>query len=330
MLSREHGPCVLYFKDVSMSQIPRYRTLDRHLRAAFGEKVQKITLDAGSTCPNRDGTIGTSGCTFCNAEGSGPGTGLGSLREQWDRWRARYAAMPRLRRTRLFLGYIQSFTNTYGPASRLAAMLKELAALPGLVGACIGTRPDCLDEEKMALMADVPWTEFWLDTGVQTLNDATLVRIRRGHDARDAENALLLARRFRVKTCVHLMAGLPGESVDDFLHTVRTLASLPFAGIKIHNLYFPKGTAVDEERRRGIIVPLSREDYALAAARALTLIPSSVVVHRLCADPAPGELAAPDWAADKRATLDLIHAVLSYNDWWQGKACDCPDANPFA
>ena len=126
------------------------------------------------------------------------------------------------------------------------------------------------------------------------------------------------------------MAGLPGESVDDFLHTVRTLASLPFDGIKIHNLYFPKGTAVDEERRRGIIVPLSREDYALAAARALTLIPSSVVVHRLCADPAPGELAAPDWAADKRATLDLIHAVLSYNDWWQGKACDCPDANPFA
>lgn len=313
-----------------MPQIPRYLNLDRHLRAVFGEKVQKITLDAASTCPNRDGTTGREGCTFCNAEGSGPGTGLGSLRKQWDRWKERYAAMPRLRHTRLFLGYIQSFTNTYGPASRLAAMLNELDALPGLVGACIGTRPDCLDEEKMALMAESPWPEFWLEIGVQSMNDDTLARIRRGHSARDAENALLLASRFGVKTCVHVMAGLPGESPDDFLDTVRTLAALPFAGIKIHNLYFPRGTAVERQRQQGAVLPLDQEDYAFAAARALTLIPSSVVVHRLCADPAPGELAAPAWAADKRSTLDMINAALAYNDWWQGKACDCPNANPFA
>lgn len=313
-----------------MPDAPRYLTLDRHLRAVFGEKVQKITLDAASTCPNRDGTVGREGCTFCNAEGSGPGTGLGSLCAQWDRWRDRYAAMPRLRNTRLFLGYIQSFTNTYGPASRLAAMLDELDTLPGLVGACIGTRPDCLDEEKMALMAERRWKEFWLDIGVQTLNDDTLTRIRRGHSARDAENALRLARRFGVKTCVHLMAGLPGESLDDFLHTVRRLAALPFDGIKIHNLYFPKGTTVERQWRQGDLSPLDQEEFALAAARALTFLPSGVVVHRLCADPAPGELAAPDWAADKRRTLELIHAMLSYNDWWQGKACDCPNANPFA
>ncbi|WP_295641032.1 TIGR01212 family radical SAM protein [uncultured Mailhella sp.] len=297
---------------------PRYLSLDRHLRAVFGEKVQKITLDAGSTCPNRDGTLSFGGCTFCNAEGSGPGTGLGSLRAQWDRWRARYAAMPRMKNTRLFLGYIQSFTNTYGPASRLAAMLRELSDLPGLVGACIGTRPDCLDEEKMTLMADCPWQEFWLEIGVQSFNDATLSRINRGHTAKDAENALTLAARFGVKTCVHLMAGLPGESEVDFLTSVRRLASLPASGVKLHNLYVPKGSAIEIDWNRGSLSLLQQEEYATLAAKALTLLPPSVVVHRLCADPAPGELLAPAWASQKRQTLDLIDAALKYNDWTQG------------
>ena len=294
---------------------PRYLSLDRHLRAVFGEKVQKITLDAGSTCPNRDGTLSFGGCTFCNAEGSGPGTGLGSLRAQWDRWRARYAAMPRMKNTRLFLGYIQSFTNTYGPASRLAAMLRELSDLPGLVGACIGTRPDCLDEEKMTLMADCPWQEFWLEIGVQSFNDATLSRINRGHTAKDAENALTLAARFGVKTCVHLMAGLPEV---DFLTSVRRLASLPASGVKLHNLYVPKGSAIEIDWNRGSLSLLLQEEYATLAAKALTLLPPSVVVHRLCADPAPGELLAPAWASQKRQTLDLIDAALKYNDWTQG------------
>lgn len=307
----------------------RYRSLDAHLRGVFGEKVQKITLDAGSTCPNRDGTLSFGGCVFCNAEGSGPGCSLGSLAQQWERWRARYAAMPRLRNTRLFLGYVQSFTNTYGPASRLAALLSELSSLPELAGACIGTRPDCVDEEKMALMAAQPWREFWLDVGVQSMSDATLARINRGHAAKDTETALRLAARFGVKVCAHLMAGLPGESGEDFLDSVRRLAALPLAGIKLHNLYFPKGTAVERAWREGSLRPLEKEEYASLAARALTLLPSSVVVHRLCADPAPNELAAPDWAAQKRETLDMIDAVLSYNDWWQGKFCDCPENNPF-
>ena len=312
-----------------MKRVPRYLSLDRHLRAVFGEKVQKITLDAGSDCPNRDGTISYGGCAFCNGEGSGPGLGLGSLKEQWERWRARYATMPRLRNTRLFLGYIQSFTNTYGPASRLAAMLKALEELPGLAGACLGTRPDCLDEEKMAIMASCPWSEFWLELGVQSFNDATLIRINRGHTAEDSERALALAARFGVKVCAHLMAGLPGESGEDFLASARRLGRLPVSGVKLHNMYFPRNTAVEAERQAGTVRPLDQEAYALLAARALTYLPSTVVVHRLCADPAPGELAAPDWAARKRETLDMIDAVLDYNDWWQGKACDVPEGNPY-
>ena len=309
--------------------VPRYLSLDRHLRQTFGEKVQKITLDAGSTCPNRDGTISKGGCTFCNAEGAGPGICLGSIHSQWMRWRSRYAAMPRLKNTKLFLGYVQSFTNTYGPLTRLSSILNELSSLPGIVGACIGTRPDCLDEGKMALMAAQPWKEFWLEIGIQSCHDRTLARINRGHTAEDSKKALLLASRFHIRVCAHLMAGLPGESGKDFLESVQWLSKLPFSGIKFHNLYIPHRTPMESEWSQGTLRTLEQEEYAELIAKALTLIPSSVVVHRLAADPSPGELAAPHWALCKRQTLDMIEAILSYNNWWQGKNCGSPRKNPY-
>ena len=312
-----------------MKNIARYRTLDSWLRSRHGQKVQKIPLDAGSGCPNRDGTLGTGGCSFCNAEGSGSGRAHESFTVQWAYWRERLAKLPRTKNVKLFLGYIQSFTNTYGPASRLAALLRELEGLPDLIGACVGTRPDCLDEEKIALMAAVPWPEFWLEIGVQSCKDATLTRINRGHSAADAERAVALAAAHGVKTCVHLMAGLPGERGEDFLDTVRWTASLPVQGVKLHNLYVPQGTALEQEWKRGEYRPMEQDEYVELAARALTLLPSSVVMHRITADPAPGELAAPGWAMDKGVTVMHIDRLLAYNDWWQGKDCDAKDANPF-
>lgn len=307
-----------------MKNRARYRTLDSWLKAGHGEKVQKIPLDAGSSCPNRDGTIARGGCCFCNALGSGHGRARQSFAEQWEYWRERLARSPRTKNVRLFLGYIQSFTNTYGPASRLQKLLEELEGLPGLVGACIGTRPDCVDEEKMALMAAVPWREFWLELGVQSCHDTTLRRINRGHSAADAEKAIRLAADFGVRVCVHLMAGLPGESDEDFLDTVRWTASLPVQGVKLHNLYVPRGTALEREWQEGRYRPMEQEHYVELAARALTLLPPSAVVHRLSADPAPGELAAPDWAIDKGITVLNIDRLLAYNDWYQGKAFPHP------
>ena len=312
-----------------MKNVTRYRTLDSWLRSHHGEKVQKIPLDAGSECPNRDGTLGTGGCSFCNALGSGSGRSRESFDEQWEYWRKRLVSSSRTRNVRRYLGYIQSFTNTYGPAERLASLLRELEGLPGLVGACIGTRPDCVDEEKMALLASVPWSEFWLELGVQSYRDDTLTRINRRHSAADAEKALLLAASHGVKTCVHLMAGLPGETGNDFLDTVRWTASLPVQGVKLHNLYVPQGTALEQEWKHGGYAPMEQEEYVELAARALTLLPSSVVMHRITADPAPGELATPDWAADKGITVLHIDRLLAYNDWWQGKDCDSKDGNPF-
>lgn len=312
-----------------MKNTKRYRSLDSWLRARHGEKVQKIPLDAGSGCPNRDGTLATGGCTFCNALGSGSGRARESFPAQWDYWRTRQARSPRTKNVRLFLGYIQSFTNTYGPASRLAALLDELTGLPGLVGASVGTRPDCVDEEKMALMASVPWSEFWLELGAQSCHDATLARINRGHSAADTERAVRMAAQYGVAVCLHLMAGLPGERGEDFLDTVRWAASLPIRGVKLHNLYVPQGTTLEKAWSSGTYRPMEQEAYVELAARALTFLPSSVVMHRLCADPAPGELTAPDWAMDKGITVMQIDRLLAYNDWWQGKACDTPHANPF-
>ncbi|HJD97563.1 TIGR01212 family radical SAM protein [Mailhella massiliensis] len=308
---------------------PRYLSLDCRLRALFGEKVQKIPLDAGSTCPNRDGTLSTGGCTFCNAEGSGTGRAALGLRGQWEAWRERFARSPRTRHTRLFLAYLQSFTNTYGPASRLAALLEEISSLPCLAGACVGTRPDCIDREKLALLAALPFPEFWLEIGAQTCRDDTLARINRHHSAADTEQAVRLAADFGIPVCLHLMAGLPGESGKDFLQTVQWAATLPIRGVKLHNLYFPKGAAVEKERKEGRLTPLDQDEYAALAAKALTFLPSPVVIHRLCADPAPGELAAPPWALDKGGTLHLIRSTLEYNNWWQGKAADTPENNPF-
>jgi len=313
-----------------MKNITRYRSLDSWLRARHGEKVQKIPLDAGSACPNRDGTLASGGCTFCNADGSGPGRGMTDFAEQWEYWRKRLARSPRTKNVRRFLGYIQSFSNTYGPASRLATLLAQLEDLPGLVGACVGTRPDCVDEEKMAIMAAVPWPEFWLELGVQSCRDDTLRRINRGHSAADAERAIRLAASFGVRTCVHLMAGLPGESGENFLDTVRWTASLPVQGVKLHNLYVPKNTALERQWREGAYIPMEQEEYVELAARAIALLPSSIVLHRITADPAPGELAAPDWAMDKGITVMQIDRLLAYNDWWQGKAYDAGSANPFA
>ncbi|MBQ8664240.1 MAG: radical SAM protein, partial [Mailhella sp.] len=134
---------------------------------------------------------------------------------------------------------------------------------------------------------------------------------------------------FGVRTCVHLMAGLPGESGKDFLDTVRWTATLPVQGVKLHNLYVPKNTVLEQKWKDGSYRPMEQEEYVELAARAITLLPSSVVLHRITADPAPGELAAPDWAMDKGITVMQIDRLLAYNDWWQGKACDAQRANPF-
>ncbi len=301
----------------------RYRPLSAALAQRFPGRAWKIPLDAGFSCPNRDGTLSRAGCSFCNGRGSGTGlAGRGlSLRDQWAFWRER---LSRTRKTGRFLAYLQSFSNTHGPVERLAAVLGELAGLPDLAGICIGTRPDCLDPDKLALLAglDLPWVQ--LDLGLQSAGDATLARVNRGHTAADFARAARAAAGAGLLVCAHLMAGLPGEGREEFLASVDFLNTLPVTGVKLHNTLVLEGTALAAAWRSGEYAPPSLEDYAAWAAEALARLRPETAVHRICADPAPGELLAPAWAGNKTAVLRAVGDELERRDIWQGRDLGAP------
>lgn len=305
----------------------RFLSLSRYFRRRFGGRARKIPLDAGFTCPNRDGTLPGRGCLFCNPRGAGAGLGaLGlTLREQWNFWREKLGKKDA---TGFYLAYLQSFSNTHGPIAKVAAALDQLRDLPGLAGLCLATRPDCLDEAKLDLLAAQPVPEIWLDLGLQSANDATLARVGRGHDAACFAWAARAAAARGLKVCAHVMAGLPGEREDELLRTVDFLNDLPIRGIKFHNLLVCRGAPLAEDWRRGDYAPLAEERYLELLAAALVRLRSDVVIHRLFADPAPGELLAPAWGAGKRDLLARFQARLEADDLWQGRLRFAPAAPP--
>lgn len=319
---------------------PRWNRLSDYFLCRHGERVQKIPLDAGFSCPNRDGALSSAGCVFCNPQGSGTGLGGQGL-DFAAQWRTRHPHFL-AKGIRLFVAYLQSFSNTYGPIEKLAATLAGLRDLPGLVGIAVGTRPDCVDAAKLALIAAEceaqGWRERWLELGVQSSNAATLARINRGHDPARAEEAIALAAGAGLDVCIHLMAGLPGEGAAEFLESVRWASRQPVKGVKFHCLYVCRGASLAEDFARGGYVPLMQEEYVGLMAEALPLLRPDIVVQRIAGDPAPGELLAPEWAARSRETANKILAELVRRDAWQGKALsggrtpekqDCIPRSPF-
>ena len=295
-----------------------YFALSTYFRHRYGQRVQKLPLDAGFSCPNRDGSLSSKGCIFCNAIGSGSGQGEQglSLKEQYMGWRDIFY---KKYKARLFLAYLQSFTNTYGPLSKLTGVLDQLRDLPELQGLCIGTRPDCVDAEKLSVLAAFPGEESWLDLGLQSSNDQTLIRINRGHNAATFARAAITAADMGLKVCGHIIAGLPGETRDDFLQTIGFLNNLPISGIKIHNLYVCQGSSLAGWWKRGAYTPLTLEEYARWVVPGLARLRPDIVIHRLNGDPQPGELLTPAWAGNKGAVLRYIGKSLRENDIWQGK-----------
>lgn len=331
----------------------RWHTLAVYFRRKYGTRVQKIPLDAGASCPNRDGAISRCGCTFCNASGSGSGLGGRgfSLDSQWLAWLEKYRATDA---DRAFIAYLQSYSNTYGSPERLQLLLQQVAALPGCLGVAVGTRPDCLDPRKLDMLAacgaPVSVTvrdaehytrnaggdngqksglaEVWLELGLQSMHDATLRRINRGHDAACSEWAVRAAAARGLAVCGHLMAGLPGEDEKAFLQSLDWALSLPLRGLKIHNVYVPLGTALARQYEEGGYKPLARDEYVDLLCAALPRIPSTIIMHRVQSDPAPGELLAPAWAAEKRGVITDLRRAMTARDLWQGKAADVPEARP--
>lgn len=298
----------------------RYTKLSAYFRSRFGKRAQKIPLDIGAGCPNRDGVVSTRGCIFCNIRGSGTGSweqGLG-LERQWAMWKTRF---DKRYADAAYIAYLQSFSNTYMPVPDLRDRLDEICALPGIAGLAVGTRPDCLDDDRLGLIAGCRerlGDELWLDLGLQSSNDATLARINRGHDFAAWANACTRAHDAGIKVCVHVVAGLPGEDAADVLRTVRHACALPVAGIKFHNLLVVRGSGMVPLWRCGAYEPLAREEYVDMLCQALPLVSEEVVIHRLHADPAPGELLAPAWAGEKHAVRNAIEKAFEERDIRQG------------
>ena len=298
----------------------RFFDLNTYLRDRFGERVQKITVDAGLTCPNRDGTLSTGGCIYCNPKGSGSGAfadGLSITRQLQDS--RDYIA--RRYKAEKFLVYFQSFSNTYGPLPVLKSMYDEaLTAIEGVVGLSIGTRPDCVDQAVLGLLEEYARNYLiWLEYGLQSVHDETLHRINCGHDFADFERAVALTRGRGIQICAHVILGLPGEDRSHILETAQKIADLGIHGVKVHLLYVVKGTPLEREYRAGRYRPLEQAEYAEWVCDFLELLPPEMVIQRITGDPHPEELVAPGWSLDKNGTRNLILEILKKRNSRQGK-----------
>ena len=297
----------------------RYNDLNSYLRGIFGCRVQKISIDAGLSCPNRDGTISTGGCIYCNVRGSGTGAyahGL-SITDQLQRGKTSLAKRYKAKK---FIAYFQSFSNTYASPATLERLYNEALAVEDIVGLSIGTRPDCVDPPVLDLLeAYAENYMIWVEYGLQSAHDATLDLINRGHDFECFRKTVEATRNRGIKICSHVILGLPSETQKHMLETANRLAQLEIDGIKLHLLYVVKGTVLEKLYRQEKYRCLRQTEYVDLVCDFLERIPQRVVIQRLTGDPHPDELVAPHWSLNKKDTLAMIRHSLKQRDTWQGK-----------
>lgn len=302
----------------------RYRSFSSYLRERFGERVQKVSIDAGFTCPNRDGTKALGGCTFCNNQGFSPPTRV-EPREIAAQIRQGIEFVRRRAKARKFLAYYQAFTNTYAPVEVLKERYDAIRSFPEVVGLVIGTRPDCVPEETLDLIAGYARDyHVWVEYGLQSARDETLALINRAHTAADFEDAVERTRRrsrrdLDLHICAHVILGLPGETREDMLHTARFVARLPLDGIKIHLLHVLRGTPLEAQYRKGSLRTLGMDEYANLVCDFLELLPPQMVIQRLTGEAPPEYLVAPRWCLDKHKVLAAIHSALETRATHQGR-----------
>ncbi|HUW49932.1 MAG TPA: TIGR01212 family radical SAM protein [Sulfuricella sp.] len=296
----------------------RINTYGQLLLRRHGERVHKIALDAGLTCPNRDGSKGIGGCTFCNNESFSPnGRKPPTLQEQLDS--GRNSILKRTRATK-FIAYFQAYTNTYGKVERLRAMYEEALAAPGMIGLSIGTRPDCVPPEVLDLLAGYceHGLEVVLELGLQSAFDETLNRVNRGHGLAEYIATVTAARQRGIPVCAHLIVGLPGETEAHYHASLDTVLEHGVDGLKLHPLHVVKHTALANEWRRGAYQPLSQEDYTRIAADLIERTPEEIVYHRVTGTASRDILLAPDWCSKKWDVLNGIERELRGRNSRQG------------
>lgn len=296
-----------------------YHSLDYMLRERFGEKVYKVTLNGGMSCPNRDGKLGTRGCIFCSAGGSGDFAADSSLSitEQIDR---QISILSAKRPIHKYIAYFQAFTNTYAPVEYLEKIFTEALAHPGIAALSIGTRPDCLGKDVIALLSRLNRQKpVWVELGLQTIHEKTAAYIRRGYPLSCFEDAVRRLRSEDIEVIVHTILGLPGESTQDILNTMKYLNHQDIQGIKLQLLHVLQGTDLASDYEKDLFRTYERDEYISLVISCLEHLRPDMVIHRITGDGPKDLLIAPLWASRKREVLNLLHHQMKENHNYQGR-----------
>lgn len=300
----------------------RYNTWNGHLRTKFGKKVMKIALNGGFTCPNIDGKKGYGGCTYCSSSGSGDFAGdpAHSILNQFEEVKSR---MLKKWHEGLYMPYFQAHTNTYAPASVLRERFEPVLQKDGVVGICIATRADCLENDVLEYLSELNGRTYLIvELGLQSIFDSTGERINRCHTyAEFLEGYNKLADR-GINVCIHLINGLPGEDKDMMLESAKTVAALRPHCLKLHLLHVIRGTRMERELLEGRVGLMSLEDYVDIIVRQLEVIHPRTVIQRLTGDGARADLVGPMWSLKKFEVLNAIDRELEKRDTYQGKKAD--------
>lgn len=295
----------------------RYNNLNYFLRQKFGEKVFKISLDAGFSCPNRDGTISKEGCIFCSARGSGDFAGDRhfSITNQFEDIKN---MMNKKWKQGKYIAYFQAYTNTYGSIDVLRKKYDEAIRQEGVVALAIATRPDCLDEEVLDLIEEYSKKLYtWIELGLQTVNEDTALKINRGYTLDVFEDALKRIRLRKIDTVVHIIFGLPGEIRSDMINTVKYLSKQDIQGVKFHLLHLMKDTPLVKLYEKGEVDFLSQDEYVDLICEAISILPPDVVIHRLTGDAPRSLLIGPMWSLNKWEVLNAINRKFEEKKMYQ-------------
>ena len=288
-----------------------YKTLNEHYREKFGCKVYKLSLDAGLTCPNRDGTLGVGGCIFCSGSGSGEfAEGLcADIRTQLERAKSRVAEK---NRSGKYIAYFQSFTNTYAPVEKLRKLYFDAIEPEEIVGLAIGTRPDCLGDDVITLLEEVNRIKpVSVELGLQTIHPESVRYIRRGYENEVYFDAVKHLKTANIDVVTHMILGLPGETPQMAIETTRAAVEAGTDGVKFHLLHVLKGTDLEKDYLAGTFACLSLEEYGDWLCACMKEVPPHVTVHRITGDGAKRNLVAPLWSADKKRVLNYLNKRLA-------------------
>ena len=288
-----------------------FKTFSSAMKQRFGCKVYKLSIDGGFTCPNRDGTPGFSGCTFCSQSGSGEFAegSCGSILQQLELAKGRVS--PKNKDGR-YIAYFQSFTNTYAPVARLEQLFREAISPDYIAGLSIGTRPDCLEDDKIALLTELNRIKpVQIELGLQTIKDSTARYIRRGYPLSTFDDAMKRLKAAGLETVVHMIIGLPGETAEDMKRTARYISDSGADGIKLQLLHILKDADIYNDYIAGKVQVLEMDEYINILIGCLMELRQDIIIHRLTGDGAKSKLVAPLWSADKKRVLNTIRRELA-------------------